>query len=36
MGVAKDRRLDQPEEKNAKLKWLVADLSLDKTMLQDA
>ncbi|MDB5314557.1 MAG: transposase family protein [Rhodospirillales bacterium] len=29
------RRLKQLEEKNAKLKRLVADLSLDKTMLQD-
>ena len=29
------RRLNQLEEENAKLKRLVADLSLDKTMLQD-
>jgi putative transposase len=29
------RRLKQLEEENAKLKRLVADLSLDKTMLQD-
>ena len=29
------RRLRQLEEENAKLKRLVADLSLDKTMLQD-
>ena len=30
------RKLRQIEEENAKLKRLVADLSLDKTMLQDA
>ncbi len=35
MGVVEIRRLKQPEEENAKLKRLVADLSLDKTMLQD-
>lgn len=29
------RRLKQLEEENAKLKLLVADLSLDKAMLQD-
>jgi putative transposase len=29
------RRLKQLEEENAKLKKLVADLSLDKAMLQD-
>ena len=29
------RRLRQLEEENAKLKGLVADLSLDKAMLQD-
>ncbi|CAG9195232.1 hypothetical protein BVI434_1260002 [Burkholderia vietnamiensis] len=29
------RRLEQLEEENAKLKRLVADLSLDKAMLQD-
>ncbi len=29
------RRLEQLEEENAKLKKLVADLSLDKEMLQD-
>ena len=29
------RRLKQLEEENTKLKRLVADLSLDKTMLQD-
>jgi putative transposase len=32
-GVA--NRLRQPEEENGKLKRLVADLSLDKAMLQD-
>ena len=36
MGVAEIRRLKQLEEENTKLKRLVADLSLDKTMLQDA
>ena len=35
MGVAEIRRLKQLEEENKKLKQLVADLSLDKTMLQD-
>ena len=35
MGVQEIRRLKQLEEENAKLKRLVADLSLDKTMLQD-
>ena len=35
MGVVEIRRLKQLEEENAKLKLLVADLSLDKTMLQD-
>lgn len=29
------RRLRQLEDENAKLKWLVTDLSLDKAMLQD-
>jgi putative transposase len=29
------QRLKQPEDENAKLKRLVADLSLDKAMLQD-
>ena len=29
------KRLRQPEEENAKLKRIVADLSLDKAMLQD-
>lgn len=32
MGVVEIRRLKQLEEENAKLKRLVADLSLDKTM----
>ena len=36
MGVAEIRRLKQLEEENRKLKQLVADLSLDKTMLQAA
>ena len=35
MGVAEIRRLKQLEEENARLKRLVADLTLDKTMLQD-
>jgi putative transposase len=35
MGVVEIRRLKQLEEENAKLKRLVADLTLDKTMLQD-
>ena len=35
MGVVEIRRLKQLEEENAKLKRLVADLSLDKTMLQE-
>ena len=35
MGTAEIRRLKQLEEENAKLKRLVADLTLDKTMLQD-
>lgn len=35
LGVAELRRLRQLEEENRKLKQLVADLSLDKTMLQD-
>ena len=35
MGVPEIRRLKQLEEENAKLKRLVADLTLDKTMLQD-
>lgn len=36
LGVGEVRRLKQLEEENRKLKQLVADLSLDKTMLQDA
>ena len=36
MGVAELRRLRQVEEENRKLKQLVADLSLDKHMLQEA
>jgi putative transposase len=35
MGTAELRRLRQLEEENKKLKQLVADLSLDKKMLQD-
>ena len=35
MGMAELRRLKQLEEENKKLKRLVADLSLDKAMLQD-
>lgn len=35
LGVAEVRRLKQLEEENRKLKQLVADLSLDKSMLQD-
>ncbi len=35
MGVAEVRRLRLLEEENKKLKQLVADLSLDKQMLQD-
>jgi putative transposase len=35
MGTVEIWRLKQLEEENAKLKRLVADLSLDKTMLQD-
>jgi hypothetical protein len=36
MGVSEIRRLKQLEEENSKLKRLVADLALDKTMLQNA
>jgi putative transposase len=36
MGVSEIRRLKQLEDENVKLKGLVADLTLDKTMLQDA
>jgi putative transposase len=35
MGVAKVRKLMVLEEENRKLKQLVADLNLDKQMLQD-
>jgi len=35
MGVPELRRLKQLEEENRKLKQMVADLSLDKHMLQD-
>ncbi len=35
LGVAEVRRLKLLEEENRKLKQLVADLSLDKQMLQD-
>ncbi len=35
MGIAKVKRLRILEEENRKLKQLVADLSLDKQMLQD-
>jgi len=35
LGVAELRRLKQLEEENRKLKQLVADLSLDKQILQD-
>ena len=35
LGVAELRRLKQLEEENKKLKQLVADLALDKRMLQD-
>jgi putative transposase len=36
MGISEIRRLKQLEDENTKLKRLVADLTLDKTMLQDA
>ena len=36
MGVAEARKLKQLEEENRKLKQLVADLSLNKHILQDA
>ena len=35
LGIAELRRLRTVEEENRKLKQLVADLSLDKKMLQD-
>jgi len=34
--IQKIRRLKQPEDESVKLKRRVADLTLDKTMLQDA
>jgi putative transposase len=36
LGISELRRLRQLEEENRKLKQLVADLSLDKTILQEA
>ena len=35
LGIAELRRLKQLEEENQKLKTIVADLTLDKQMLQD-
>ncbi len=35
MGVAEVRKLKQLEDENRRLKQMVADLSLDKAMLQD-
>jgi putative transposase len=35
LGISELRRLRQLEEENARLKRMVADLSLDKQMLQD-
>ena len=35
LGVSELRRLKQLEEENSRLKQIVADLSLDKQMLQD-
>jgi putative transposase len=35
MGVTEIRRLKQLEDENGKLKRVVADLTLDKAMLQD-
>ena len=35
LGITELRRLKQLEEENSKLKQIVADLSLDKQMLQD-
>ena len=35
VGTSELRRLEQLEEENRQLKRLVADLSLDKAMLQD-
>jgi putative transposase len=36
LGVSELRRLRQVEEENGRLKWLVAELSLDKPMLSEA
>lgn len=36
MGVPEVRRLKQLEDENRRLKQLVADLTLDRSMLQDA
>ncbi len=36
MGVSEIRQLKQLEDENGKMKRLVGDLALDKTMLQDA
>jgi putative transposase len=36
MGIAELRRLRQVEDENRRLKQLVADLTLDKQMLQEA
>ncbi|VVE51033.1 transposase [Pandoraea anhela] len=36
LGVSELRRLKQLEEENARLKRMVADLSLDKQLLQEA
>jgi putative transposase len=36
LGVSEPRRLRQVEEENARLRGLVADLSLDKHMLSEA
>jgi len=35
MGVSELRRVKQPEEENRRLKQVVADLTLDKQMLQE-
>ena len=35
MGISEIRRLKQLEEENRRLKQVVADLTLDKAMLQD-
>jgi putative transposase len=35
MGISEIRRLKQLEDENVKLKRLVADLTLDRAMLQD-